>query len=166
MAESSWVGEAVKELISTPNGQIRLLGGVMCVGPGYYILAQDAQVSNFVYAILGLGAAFIALSAGMAVYAAIIKSKTRVEQRTEPRESFEPSVRLERFAREVLSAPRNREELNRMKFTDYDSLADDQRYGLLMQESAKACVICGIASLVNGNYISKSASEGTVILHR
>ena len=87
MSETGWIGDSVKELISTPNGQIRLLGGVMCVGPGYYILAQDAQVSNFVYAILALGALFIVLSAAMAVYAAKHRSEPRLDRPESPRRS-------------------------------------------------------------------------------
>ena len=163
MSETGWIGDSVKELISTPNGQIRLLGGVMCVGPAYYILAQDAQVSNFVYAILVLGAIFIALSAAMAVYAAMHKSTVPP---AEAPASFEPSDRLQRFTKEVLSSPRSREELSSMTFSGYDQLDKNQLYGLLMQETAKVCVVSDIALLVNGNFLSKSATEETVILQR
>ena len=58
------------ELVATPNGQIRLIGGVMCIGPSYYILTSAATAEMFTYAMLGVGFLLIMISAVMAVVAA------------------------------------------------------------------------------------------------
>ena len=58
------------ELIATPNGQIRLAGAIMCIGPGYYILTTEATADMFSYAMLGTGFLLVIVSAAMAVIAA------------------------------------------------------------------------------------------------
>lgn len=58
------------ELIATPNGQIRLTGAIMCIGPAYYILTEGTSAELFTYAMLGVGFLLIMVSAAMAVIAA------------------------------------------------------------------------------------------------
>ena len=67
---TSAITKVAMELIATPNGQIRLAGAIMCIGPGYYILTSEATADMFSYAMLGVGFLLILVSAAMAVIAA------------------------------------------------------------------------------------------------
>ena len=56
-----------KELIATPNGQLRIIGAIMCIGPAYFSYITEREIINFDYMLLGTGALFVVISAIMAV---------------------------------------------------------------------------------------------------
>ena len=156
--------EVLRDLVATPNGQIRLLGTVMCIGPGYYILNEGQMVSMFVYVMLGIGSMFIVLSAFLAVYAAKFHAESQRDERREDRVSFPPSQRLESFAKEVLNIPRSKGDLAALSFSMYEQFLKSDLHALLMQSTAKECVLSGIAKMVDGKYVARDATERTVLV--
>lgn len=155
--------EVLRDLVATPNGQIRLLGAVMCIGPGYSIMEGGQEVSMFVYAMLGLGAGFILLSAALAVMAAKFSAHSVVDERVEDRDGFPPSDRLEKFCDTVLNIGRTKADLAEANFSQYNPMNKHDLYSLLMQSTAKECVLSGIAKFHNGRYISRDTTEQTII---
>ena len=59
--------DAAMKFLGTPNGQVRLLGSVMCVGPGYHIVTSNGNASIFAYAVMGLGFILVMVSIIMAI---------------------------------------------------------------------------------------------------
>ena len=161
----SVIGDVLLELVATPNGQLRTIGGIMCIGPAYYISTGMTSAVLFDYAMLGVGFALIMVSAAMAVVAAKHEAGP-VDDRREDRGNFPPSERLQLFAKEVLNAPRTRVELSECDFTMYDSMLKHDLYSLLMQETAKACVLAGLAKFEGGRYIGRDVTEQTVMIQQ
>lgn len=156
--------EVLRELATSPNGQIRLVGTVMCIGPGYYILNEGQMVSNFVYVMLGIGSLFIVLSAVLAVYAAKFQADNQRDERIEDRASFPPSERIEKFAKEVLTVPRSKGDLAGLEFVMYKKMSRPDLHALLMQTTAKECVLSGVVKMIDGKYVARDATERTVIV--
>ena len=154
------VGNIVLELIATPNGQIRLLGGVLCVGPGYYILPDPGNTSMFAYALLGVGFILIMLSAIMATIAAKYRER---EDRAVVRDVFDPSDRLKLFTREILNVPRTRAEIAELHFSGYETMVKPQLISLLLQTTANECVLAGLASRQNGIYVDRDATDSATV---
>jgi hypothetical protein len=153
----------LEELFKTPNGQIRLLGAVMCVGPGYYLLNNKETATTFTYVMIGVGTMFILLSAGMAIWAAMHQEPAH-DQRRVAREEFPASDRLRDFSSQVLGVTRTRQEITEMTFGGYDKLKKEQLYAILMQATANECVMAGVASRINRQYLDIQVSDATIII--
>ena len=61
------ISQAAMELFRTPNGQVRLIGAIMCIGPGYHIATSNGDASIFSYAVMGLGFILVMVSIIMAI---------------------------------------------------------------------------------------------------
>ncbi len=79
----------ISELFKTPSGQIRSIGGVMCIGPGYYLLASGRDAGMFDYALLGTGGLFILISAYMSWQKAKFDAAAKARDVSKP--AFEPT---------------------------------------------------------------------------
>lgn len=162
----SLLTEVIRELVSTPNGQIRLVGAVLCIGPGYSIFAEGMAATNFGYAMIGLGAILIMVSAVMAVIAARFHAEQAVDERREGRDSCPPSERVEMFCKQILNVPRSKADLSDMKFDMYDGMLKDDLYRLLMQSTAKETILSGLARFQGGKYIGRDVTEQTIMVVR
>ena len=69
--------ESVKKWLSTPNGQLRMIGAIMIIGSGYYVMATGYEVDTFVYWILGIGTVFVTISILLAIWKARINGKLK-----------------------------------------------------------------------------------------
>lgn len=153
------VAGIIKELIATANGQIRLVGAVMCIGPAYFTFMKGLEPTNFDFAVLAVGAFFITMSAGMAIYRAMIESKAAPIVN-----SLEPSERMEKFSKEVLSSPKNKKEISESHYSEYKGMRRDHLEALLNQTTANECVASGIALATNGLYLDNNATNATVFI--
>jgi len=85
--EMGW--KILRELVSTPNGQIRIAGTLMCIGPAVYIFGEMGSekliemVLPFAYTLMYIGTGLICLSSVMAVIAAVMGARDR-RSRTRP----------------------------------------------------------------------------------
>ena len=69
--------DLLKELLATPNGQMRLLGSILCIGPAWHSYNKGTPVETFDYVVMGTGTLFVFTSAIMAVIAEIKKPPAR-----------------------------------------------------------------------------------------
>ena len=148
----------VEELFKTPNGQIRLVGAIMCIGPGYYLMNSGAGANNFVYVMMSIGTMFILISAGMAIWAQLEADKFRSQRKT-VRDTFEPSPRLREFTSTILKIPQTRKEIAMMRFPPYNDMKKDALHSLLMQSTANECIMCGLVSRKDGQYVAKQTDQ-------
>jgi len=73
------IASMVKDLIATPNGRIFLVGSIMCIGPAYFTFTNSLEPTAFDYAMLGVGALFVIISAVMATYRAMFEARKNKE---------------------------------------------------------------------------------------
>jgi len=97
------------------------------------------------------------------IWRTIAEKQEQVEERSEAREAFPASERLELFTKNILNQPRSKGELSEMDFDMYDGMLKHDLYQLLMQASAKECVLSGLATYSNGKYIGRDVTEATII---
>lgn len=65
----------LKVFFASPNGQLRIIGAAMVLGPAYYSYTTGLPIEEFDYYLLGIGSLFILISVVMAVIKARIDVK-------------------------------------------------------------------------------------------
>ena len=150
----------VSELISTPNGQIRMVGGILCIGAAFgggfgLVVYETLAAGSFV-----AGVVLILISAYMA------DRKTKFEsgdRRLDARPELPVSDRTLEFVRQFTGAM-EQHEIASMPFVDDDDLTLPDAIKKLKVMRAKEAAWQGdLIYWTNGLYVPRHTTSETII---